>query len=58
MLSSEMRRRVARLLAFVSTQYVLIALGTACAAIWVVNTTSAVFAAKLDTITNALHRLH
>lgn len=53
-----MRRRAARFLLFVSTQYVLIAAGTACAAIWVVETTSAVVAAKLDTITNALHKLH
>ena len=52
------RRRLARLLAFVSTQYVLIAVGTASAAIWIVNTTSDVIAAKLDTITNALHKLH
>jgi hypothetical protein len=54
----QMRRRAARFLAFVSTQYVLVAVGTASAAIWVVNTTSEVFAAKLDTITNALHKLH
>jgi hypothetical protein len=51
-------RRLARFLAFVSTQYVLIAAGTASAAIWIVNTTSEVIAAKLDTITNALHKLH
>jgi hypothetical protein len=52
------RRRLARILAVGSTQYVLIAVGTASAAIWVVNSTSQVVAAKLDTITHALHKLH
>ena len=52
------RRRLARILAVGSTQYVLIAVGTAGVAIWVVNSTSEVIAARLDTITNALHKLH
>jgi hypothetical protein len=52
------RRRLARILAVGSTQYVLIAVGTASAAIWIVNLTSDVITAKFDTITNALHKLH
>jgi hypothetical protein len=52
------RRRLARILAFVSTQYMLIAVGTASATMWIANTTSAVIAAKLDSIANALHRIH
>jgi hypothetical protein len=52
------QRRLARILAVVSTQYVLIAAGTASAALWVVNSTIAVIAARFDTITNALHKLH
>ena len=52
------RRRLARILAVGSTQYVLIAVGTASVAIWIGNSTSQVIAAKFDTITSALHKLH
>ena len=51
-------RRVARILAFVSTQYMLIAAGTASATIWIAHITSGVVVARLDTIANALHKLH
>jgi len=51
-------RRVARILAFVSTQYMLIAAGTASAAIWIAHITSGVVVARLDTIANALHKLY
>ena len=53
-----LRQRLAWILAFVSTQYVLIAVGSASATMWIANATSAVIAAKLDSIANALHRLH
>jgi hypothetical protein len=53
-----MRRCFARILAFASTQYVLIAVGTASATVMFVNSTGAVIAAKLDSIANALHKLH
>lgn len=51
------RRRLARLLAFVTTQYMLVAVATASVASWIVLITSDVIAAKLDTITSALHKL-
>lgn len=52
------QRRLARLLAFVSTQYTLIAVGTASATIWIVSMTRGVIAGKFDSIANALHKLH
>jgi hypothetical protein len=53
-----MRRRLARILALLSTQYMLIAVGTASATVWIVNMTSGVIAGKLNTVANALHKLH
>jgi len=57
-----MRKRIrwacVRTLAFVSTQYFLIATGTAGVTVWIASTTSDVIAAKLESTTNALHKLH
>jgi hypothetical protein len=57
-MGKRLRRQLARIVALISTQYFIVAVGTASATAVLANKTGESIVARLDAITHALDRLH